>query len=318
MRAPMIRYVVVPCLLAVPAAPAALRAQSGAGTAAQQVLQLPAGARAAAFGGAYAGAADADVLFYNPAGSGGLATAAAFSYQRHVQDVSFGTLALARAVGPVVVGVGVAYLNAGTIDVIEPDPAYGGERGRPTGASASATESATRLTIALPVGERVRLGAAAGFATSAIAGATRSAPFGDLGAQLVLPRVTVGASVRNLGGRLTGDGIGADLPREARLGAEAELPGGAGLGGRVSADWVQDLVGGTGWIAGGVEAGLPASASRAVGLLGRVGYNAGGDALQGALTLGGGLQVRGLAVDYAWQRMDAFGSVHRLGVRWAR
>lgn len=298
--------------------PRALAAQDGPGTAAQQALQLPAGARAAALGGAYAGAGDADALFYNPAGSGGLQAAASLSFQRHVQDVTFGTLALARGVGRVVVGLGVAYLDAGSIDVVEPDPTFGGERGRPTGATATANETATRLTIAMPVGERFRVGAAAGLATTSIAGVSRSAPFGDVGAQLVLSRVTVGASVRNLGGRLSGDGASAALPREARLGTEIELPAFARLGGRVTADWVQDLVGGAGWLAGGIEAGLPTNAARAVGIVGRAGYNAAGDDLQGALTLGGGVQVRALSVDYTWQRMEAFGSVHRVGVRWMR
>ena len=307
-------------LLVLLLAPRVVRGQ-GAGTSAQQSLQLAAGARAAAMGGAYAAASDADVVFYNPAGSGGLAAAAAFSFQRHVQDVTFGTLAFAHAAGPVVLGLGVAYLDAGSVDVLEPDPAYGGERGRPTGATATASESATRLTIALPIGERLRVGAAAGFATSSIAGMARSAAFGDVGAQLVLPRVTVGASLRNLGARASGDGESAELPREARLGATLELPGIpaiAGIGGRIATDWVQDLVGKSGSLAGGVEAGLVASASRPVGIVGRVGWNAGGDELQGALTLGGGVQVRALALDYAWQRLEAFGSVHRLGVRWGR
>lgn len=292
----------------------------GAGTAAQQALQLPAGARAAAFGGAYAGASDADALFYNPAGSGALARGAALSFQRHVQDVTFGTVAVAQAVGPLVVGLGIAYLDAGTVDVVEPDPAYGGERGRATGATATASESATRLTIALPLGDRLRLGAAAGYATSSIAGVARSAPFGDVGAQLVLARATVGASLRNLGPAVSSSGgdAGAPLPSEARVGATVELPGVRGLAGRVVADWVQELAGRSGWLAGGVEAGVAAGARRPVGVVGRLGFNGGGDDLQGALTVGGGVQLRALALDYAWQRMPAFGSVHRVGVRWGR
>jgi hypothetical protein len=313
MRMPRLRLMLVALAI-----PGALAAQDGAGTAAQQALQLPAGARAAALGGAYAGAGDADVLFYNPAGSAAIGAAASLSFQRHVQDVRFGTLALARGVGRVVLGVGVAYLDAGTVDVVEPDPAYGGERGRATGSTATANETATRLTIALPVGDRFRVGAAAGLATTSIAGISRGATFGDLGAQLVLSRVTVGASVRNIGGRLSGDGAGADLPREARLGTEVELPAMARLGGRVMADWVQDLVGGAGWLAGGIEAGTRPSSSGAVSVTGRAGYNTAADDLQGALTLGGGVTRRTVSVDYAWQRMEAFGSVHRVGVRWAR
>src|SRR5688572_2455217 len=97
------------------AAPAA--AQSGAGTAGAQALQLLAGSRAAALSGAYAGATDdADAMFYNPAAIGGLRTAAGLSYQRYVQDIAFGSASVAQRLGPLVVGAGVAYLNAGSVD----------------------------------------------------------------------------------------------------------------------------------------------------------------------------------------------------------
>jgi hypothetical protein len=49
---------------------AAPLAAQGVGTTGAQVMQLPAGARAAALSGAYTAASgDADVLFYNPAGN---------------------------------------------------------------------------------------------------------------------------------------------------------------------------------------------------------------------------------------------------------
>lgn len=307
-------------IVAALAVPATLGAQQGAGTTGAQALQLLAGARAAGLGGAYTAAGDADAMFYNPAGLGPVGAAAALSFQRHVQEVSFGSVALARRVGPVVVGLGVAYLDAGSIDVLEPDPAYGGERGRATGETVTATESATRLAVAVPIGERLRVGAVAGWATMGLADAARSAPFVDAGAQLAVSRVTLGAAVRNLGGAMRGSNVAdAELPREARVGMALELPTMAGLGAQVAADWVSDLVGKSGWLVTGVEAGLMPTAARQVGLVGRVGYNANGDdALQGALTVGAGLSLRGVAVDYAFQRLALFGDVHRVGVRIGR
>lgn len=294
--------------------PGAARAQGGAGAAGLQALQLAPGARAAGLSGAYTGAADADVMFYNPSGIGALRFGASLSYQRHVQEVSFGSAAVARRAGPVVLGLGIAYLDAGAVDVVEPDPAYGGERGRATGAVARASESAVRVAAALPVGERVRLGAVAGWASSSIAGVQRAAPFVDAGLQVAVSRVTLGAAVRNVGGSLAGDGASMELPREARVGAMATLPAPSGLGAQASADWVRDLVGREGWIVAGVEAGHRPSAGRRVGIVGRAGYHGGGD-VQGALTLGGGVTVRGVAFDYAWQRLALFGPTHRLGVR---
>src|SRR5690606_40114573 len=195
-----------------------LRAQQ-AGTTGAAVLQLAAGARAAALSGAYTAAAeDADALFYNPAGAAALGAAASASYLRHVLDIRATTAACAVRLGPLTFGAETARLDAGEVRVVEPDPQYGGERGRETGERAGASESATRLAVALPLhGGRLRLGAAAGYVSSDIAGAARSAAVFDLGAQLALERVSVGAALRNLGGARAGNGLAdADLPAEAR------------------------------------------------------------------------------------------------------
>ena len=290
-----------------------------AGRTGATVLQLPAGARAAALSGAYSAAAsDADVLFYNPAGAAALGAAASASYLRHVLDISATTAAGAVRLGPLTLGAATALLDAGEVRVVEPDPEYGGERGRETGERASASESATRLAAALPLrGGRVRLGAAAGYVSSDIAGASRAAAVFDLGAQLVFERLTLGAALRNLGGALAGDGLeDAELPTEARAGLRVEASRAASLGAAVSADVVSQA-GGT-WLAVGLEAGLLPDAGR-IGAVGRIGWDggAGGGGL-GGLRLGAGLSHGEIAVDYAYQDLDLFGPVHRIGIRWRR
>jgi len=297
-------------------------AGQGAGSTGATVLQVLAGSRAAALSGAYAGAAgDADVLFYNPAGIAGLGAAASVSYQRYVEDIGVASGAGVLRLGRLALGASVVFLDYGDIDERVPDPDFGGQTGLPTGRTVSASESATRLSGALELGDgRFSLGAGLGFVSVNLAGASRSAPFFDAGAQYRLETVTVGASIRNLGGALNGSGLAdADLPAEARLGAMARLTRADGLGAVLSADLVRELNARTTGFVAGIEAGLmPAVASR-VGAVGRIGYDAGtGTDGQGALRFGGGLSLGGLAVDYAYQEYELFGSLHRFGVRWAR
>lgn len=300
-----------------------VHAQEGPATTGAQVLQLPAGSRAAALSGAYvAAASDADVLFYNPAGAAALEAAASLAYSRYVQDVILGSLAGVFRVGPATLGVGLLYLDAGTVDVIEPDPDFGGERGRETGATASAAETAARLALALPLAAgRLRLGAAAGYISNDLAGLSRSAPLFDLGVQFAaLPRLTLGVAVRNLGGSLTGDGAqDARLPTEARLGAALELPTIQGFGVQTFADLVSQLREGITSFAAGIEAGLLPRNNAAFGALGRLGYDSatGEDGL-GGFRFGAGLFFAGVAVDYTYRNLKYFGPTHHIGIRWTR
>lgn len=295
--------------------------QSGAATTGAPVLQLPAGGRAAALSGAYtAAASDADVLFYNPAGIAGVGVAAGLSYERRVLDTGFASGSGVFQLGRVHLGAGVAFLDYGSIDVLEPDPDFGGQTGRPTGEQVSASEVAARLAAALPLlDERLRVGAAVGFVSSSLAESSRSTPLVDLGAQYALPRVTFGAALRNLGGSLSGGGLAdARLPTEARVGSMVRIARPGGPGAVLSADFVANLPEKTSGLAAGVEAGLLPAADR-VGAVARFGYNgtAGSEGL-GKLQLGAGLSMGSLALDYAYQHFQYFGSVHRFGLRWMR
>lgn len=295
-----------------------LQAQKGAGTTGATLLQLTPGSRAGALSGAYTAASgDADVIFYNPAGIGTLRSGASLSYERFVEDVSLGSGAGVLHFGSLALGLGASYLDAGSISELVPDPNFGGERGEETGRTLSANESSIRLAAALPLGDRLRIGAGAGFVSSSVAEQTNGAPLFDLGAQMsVLPSLTLGASLRNLGGSLA---EGDRLPSEARAGATFETATPAGLGLLVSADYVARLREGTSGLVAGVEAGLlPHGASR-FGAVARVGYSA-DDAQSnlGAMELGGGLTLGHVALDYTYRNLDFFGAVHRFGVRIAR
>ncbi len=321
MIAPRFRFApaVAAALLALaPAAPA--RAQQGAGTTGGMVLQLPAGSRAPSLSGAYAAATgDPDVIFYNPAGLSSLNAGAAVAFEPLVEGMSFGSGAGSFRIGSLALGAGIAYLNGGTVDEQTPDPLFGGQRGQLTGQSVSASESAARLAAALPLMRgRVRVGAAAGFISTSLAGTSSGTALFDVGAQAgIVPALTVGASIRNLGGSLGKDSTSAPLPTEARVGLSYARALATGLGFTVSGDFVSALKEHTSGVVGGVEAGLLPGGSRRFGAVGRVGYStAQGSEGLAPLQVGGGLTLGAFALDYTFQDLKFFGPVHRLGLRW--
>jgi hypothetical protein len=293
-------------------------AGQGVGSTGLEVAQMPAGARAGALAGAYTGVrGDADGVFSNAAAVTGLERAAALSYQRHVLDIRFGSLAGVVRLGRVGVGAGLAFMDGGEIPEIQPDPDFGGQRGRPTGATVSARETTLRLAAGVPLLDgRLHAGGALGFALSELAGISRSAPFADLGVQaLITPRTTAGAALRNLGGALSGDGEDVDLPLEARLGATHLLTLPADLGLLLTADLVGRIREETTGLAAGLEFGL--MPSDGVGAVLRVGYRAEeATPAANALHLGAGVSFAGVSLDYQYQNLEFFGTAHRIGVRW--
>jgi hypothetical protein len=302
---------------------AAPLAAQGVGSTGLEVAQMPVGARAGALGGAYTAiVGDADVLFYNPAALAALEGAASLSYQRHVMDISFGSLAGAYRVGPVTLGAGIAFMDAGSIPEIVPDPDFGGQRGRPTGANVSARESVLRLGAGLPLLDaRLQVGGTLGFALSDLAGVSRSAPFVELGAQgLVLPRTVIGVSLRNLGGSLSGGGAAdADLPLEARFGASYLQPLANDLGVLGTADAILRPREEQAGFAGGLEFGLMPTEAEAVGAVLRVGYRVeDGLAAANSIHLGVGVTYARIGLDYQYQDVEFFGTAHRIGLRWRR
>jgi hypothetical protein len=287
----------------------------GAGSTASQLLHLQAGGRSAGLSGAVASLyGDAESLFYNPAGVATLSAAAAFSVQRHVEEINIGSLAGGSRIGPVVIAAGITYLDAGTIQVIRPAP--GGQRGDETGQIARANESIARLGAALPLRDgRLHAGVALGYAAVNLAEESHSSSFLDLGAQfLPLPAVSVGVALRSLGGSMGG----APLPTEARIGASARTRRGESLGALVTADVVVGIGEETTGFATGVEAGLIPADPGALGAVVRLGYDAAGSAGIAPLHLGAGFTLRGISLDYALQSFEYFGLAHRIGVRWSR
>ena len=300
-------------LLAACATP--LAAQDRAGATGAQVLQFLPGSRAAAMSGAYTAiSADADAIFYNPAGIANLKRAATISFESYVSDVAYGSVGAASRFGSLTLGASVAFLNAGEIREVIPDPEFGGNSGAETGNTLSASESALRLVAGLPLLDgRLRAGAAIGFVATSLAEQRQTAPLADIGAQYDIGSATLGVSLRNLGAELSGD-ASDQLPTEARLGASVHLirEGTGVLTG--TGEMIARMGEGSVTFAAGIEGGLPATAARPVTILARAGFDAEGNQL-GALRAGASLGFRDITFDYTFQQLEFFGAAHRFGLR---
>jgi hypothetical protein len=117
----------------------AARAQAP-GTVGGVLLEVPATARAMALGGAYAAVmGDAGAVFVNPAGLAPIKRlAVSASYERYLLDSQFAGASIATRVGKFDLGFGLHVLDFGSDSAFVPDPAFGGDRGRATGATIGA------------------------------------------------------------------------------------------------------------------------------------------------------------------------------------
>jgi hypothetical protein len=284
-----------------------------AGKAGAQVLQFNAGARAAALSGAYSAArGDADALFYNPSGIALARRGASLAYETFTIDVAFGSFAGFTRIGNTRIGASIAYLDAGAIDEIVPDPVFGGATGVATGNQVTASETAARLSFALPLQDgRLRVGASLGMVAFGMAEVSERAPIADIGAQFDVATVTVSAAVRNLGGNMAGN----PLPTELRLGAVVPVRSSGGLGLNAFADAIARVREGSLGVAAGLEAGIIPRAASDIGAVARIGFDPEADQLS-SLRFGAGVSLQSLSLDYAYQNFDFVGGVHRFGVRW--
>ena len=295
--------------------PAPVRAQGGARSA--LVLELPASARAVALAGAVGALGGDDAaLFHNPAQLATLPRrAAGLSVQRYLASSTLGALAGGARLRAGVVALGVQTLSYGSVQELVPDPASGGERGVPTGASVSAGELAVTAGYARSFG-RFRAGLSGTAVHQRVAAASGSSVAAGVGlAWEPLPRATLGVAAQHLGHGVPLAGTRAPLPRTLRLGAAVHALDRGPLALLVCGE-VQQVVGdGARW-AGGVEGSWQSPGrARIVGRLGGVAGDAGaGD----PLAFGGSLVVGGLAIDYAYRGFDALGGTHRVGARWLR
>jgi len=311
--------VALACLLAA-SRPGALLGQGG--SVGGSLLDIPATPRALALQGAYASVVgDEGSIFVNPAGLAPIHHfALGMSYEQGLLGSTLSTGALALRVGRLDFGFGVMYQDLSGDSVVVPDPSTGGDFGQTTGALISAWNGLGVGAVAyrrgmLSVGGSVKVlheeigGGPAAYRSSAVAG--------DVGfAIAVFDIMSFGAVLQNIGGgtRATG-GTTASLPRTGRIGFTLNFidpQGTARL--MATTDWVKPPGNDSYW-ALGFEGGVVADG---IGVLGRLGVATGRAATdRKGFSLGAGILVKSLRVDYAWQPFGALsGSQQRLGVRW--
>ncbi|MBI1968026.1 MAG: hypothetical protein HYS40_08555 [Gemmatimonadetes bacterium] len=275
---------------------------------------LPGSTRSVGMGGAGAAlVGDAGAIFANPAGIATIhRVALEASYERYLAGTALSSAALALRVGKFDWGLGAQALDYGTEPEITPDPATSGRRGTPTGGFFRSADVLAVTSFVYRHG-LIAAGVSGKYARQSIGAWAADAWAGDGGlAVAVFDIMALGVSVQNLGGDL---GSGARLPRRTRAGFTLNYTDPQGvfrLLTTLEGQWPRGerallVVGGE----GGVVAG-------GVGLVGRIGFTTrSAPSAASRLSVGGGVELGHLHVDYAYRGFEALGGgTHRVGLRW--
>jgi len=293
------------------------------GTAGGVLLEVPATARAMALGGAYTAVmGDAGAVFVNPAGLAPIKRlAVSVSYERYLLDSQLASAAIAARISKFTLGFGIHVLDFGGDSAIVPDPVFGGDRGRATGATigayhALAVGALTYRHGLLSAGVSVKaLREHVGYATDS--SANLSAVGMDVGiAAAFFDIAALAFVVQNVGSDVRGGAFArAPLPRTRRLGFTLNIVDPQETARLLAiTEWVSPPGQDDYWILG-LEGGV---VSGGVGLLGRVGFATGRRETDlKTPTVGGGLVFHNLRLDYAYQGLDALGDgLHRFTIGW--
>lgn len=279
-------------------------ARCDAGTSAASFLEIPAGARPAALGGAYGALADdAFSPLYNPAG---LASPerpqAALSHLAYLEGMSYEFLGAAVPFGRGGAGLAVQYFRPGSV-------ASRDDLGNP-GADASGYSAAYTAAYGVPLAAGLSVGASLKLIDSRLDGVGARAFDGDLGARWrARGDLSLSAALANLAGsEMTYITQSDKLARAVRAGAAYQafrwltvaLEGSRGLD-----EGSADLRTGVEWtltdglfLRGGYQQAAASGRSGAAGLI-----------------AGAGISLLGQQVDYAWVPFGALGDTQYLSLR---
>ncbi|MGH7537277.1 MAG: hypothetical protein ACREMF_01465 [Gemmatimonadales bacterium] len=289
----------------------------GAQSEGSVLASLPGSTRSAGLGGA--GAAligDAGAVFANPAAIASIRRVAIEgSFESYVAGTSYSTAAVAVRAGRFAWGFGAQAFDYGSEPVVVPDSSTGGRRGTPTGGSFTSTEVMGLSALVYRRG-LIAAGVAVKYARQQIGGWSADAWAGDAGLAIaVFDILALGVSVQNFGGDFGGLD-GARLLRRTRAGFTMNYVDPEGTYRLLTTLEGQWPTGDPARLATGVEGGVVRGG---MGLVGRLGYvTRSPTSAASRWTVGGGVELRRLHLDYAYQGLTVLGGgTHRFGIRWA-
>jgi hypothetical protein len=292
------------------------------GASAQQTtafafLRNDVGARPAALAGSVVAVTnDPVLLFYNPASLGTLTSAAGSAgFFKHLLDINVGYAVYGQEIAGVGnVGAGVIYTNYGSFDRTD-------EFGNTIG-TFTAADIAFSAGYSNSLEENVFYGGAVKFIYSSIAGYRATALAADAGILYRLPssRLTLGASLRNIGGETkTYAGVNEPLPLDFAVGASV-VPRGLPLLLNVDFHRLNENPGGFIDRFRAFTVGGEFTLSRV--FQARFGYNnqarrdlqTGTTSGLAGFSAGVGITISGTVVDYALSSLGPIGNLHRISV----
>jgi len=301
-----------------PVRAAAQTVDDSKGEAGAPILQLTVVPRAAALGGALAGAGGVGSVFANPAGATAIERLEAqLTGQTLFEGARAGTASVGLRTRLAAVVFSLRFLDLGTIDEVVCNGCGG--QGTPTGRTLSASERALSVSAARDLTGSVSAGVSLHHYATTLAGESGGSVSFSAGLQAKpSDRLRLGASLQYVGGEAEVAGFSAPLPRTFRVGVEwrAVRADHAKWHLVTAADYIA-MRGAPGRWGGGLEFGIVRGTTRAVG---RFGWAPGAGSSYGtsALGVGGGLRVTQWSLDYAYQGSAALGGQHRIGLTMAR
>lgn len=286
------------------------------------LLTLPASTRGLALGDSWGAITDDEsAIFYNPAQLARVrAASVGGSIQRYIAQTTLGAAAFAIPLRRGTVAVGLQLLDYGSADEYSVVDGTGGQLGTATGGSVTAQDIALTGAYGIAFGDRnaVRLGASAKYVRQTVANYSGSSAAIDLGVAYTFVRGwDVAATVQHLGSDLRLAAVRAPLPWTWRASVAAPALATSTFSLRPIAE-VRQPSGGT--TAGAVAAeGVWHPSMGGPVLAARAGFTFMGNGEdRSPLTLGGGLTLGRISVDYAYESFDALGgATHRIGLRFA-
>jgi hypothetical protein len=289
---------------------------AGSGTT-YSFLRSDVSSRAAALAGSFVSALnDPNTIFYNPAGLSTLENPmGSIGFFKQLLDINSGYVSYSQPFEDLgYFGAGIQYTNYGSFDETD---ALGNTLG-----TFGASDFALTLGYANTLEENLHYGANVKLIYSSIAGFTSTAVGADIGILYNIPesRITVGASIRNLGAQLSKYiSTREDLPLDVVVGA-AIIPRGLPLLLNVNFHRLNDQTDKVGDRFRAFTIGGEFTLSSV--LQARFGYNneqradlkVGTSAALAGFSGGIGITIQEYKVDYALSSMGSIGSLHRISI----